>query len=173
LQREAHAGGILLPNSQRGERFLITSRIPHTSALRRMACSYRFGYSETSEGRSNIQNAMRDESPRWLSPLLKRAAYAEGAPTPCSIKGNRLEVRSRTRPPVRNLFSGSFGGLLHNLLTQWIAQCGWLFRPRRRGASSYRFAFVCKKMCRKMETVALTTCRARLDVAPHESGLVH
>ena len=128
---------------------------------------------ETSEGRSNIQNAMRDESPRWLSPLLKRAAYAEGAPTPCSIKGNRLEVRSRTRPPVRNLFYGSFGGLLHNLLTQWIAQCGWLFRPRRRGASSYRFAFVCKKMCRKMETVALTTCRARLDVAPHESGLVH
>ena len=54
-----------------------------------------------------------------------------------------------------------------------LIESGWLFRPRRRGASSYRFAFVCKKMCRKMETVALTTCRARLDVAPHESGLVH
>jgi hypothetical protein len=54
-----------------------------------------------------------------------------------------------------------------------LIECGWLFRPRRRGASSYRFAFVCKKMCRKMETVALTTCRARLDVAPPESGLVH
>jgi len=49
LQREAHAGGILLPNSQRGERFLITSRIPHTSALRRMACSYRFGYTSDFE----------------------------------------------------------------------------------------------------------------------------